>query len=313
MGTNLRRGVGACFGAAALVLGGASLAWACTAQAGITGSAVEGQSAGPAGSQTTISVSNFAPGPVEVRWNSADGSVLATGNGPDFKSTITIPQVAEGVYYVVAVGRERQASMPFEVTSATAQQSGAGKSSATSSTGTGQNTASTSGDDQRQSSDGQASVSPRGGAVSSGPSGGNSVVNPAQVAPATDESVGSTPTETASRPASTVRQPGRSTANGTSVIGTSGPSAVGEEAAATPEASAPVANAVAGSTASGDLWSGFSAGEGRTPRGAALSDGPSTATTSTPLVAAGAFSVALAAMFGGFLAAEMRRRRVTAQ
>lgn len=314
MGGSVRRSVLMGVGAAAFALGSASVAWACSAQSGITGSAVRGQSSGAAGSQIQVSVTNFPADPVSIHWNSVDGEVLATGRGPDFSTSITIPQVAEGVYYVVASGgqpgREQRASMSVEVTSASAQQSGTGRSTSQASNGTGQTSASTSVDEQ-QAPSGQASASPTGGAVSSGPSGADSVAGPTSGATATDEAVArsaGTPTAAASALA---RQSGTATAKSSSASGASAPSA-GQQALATPsEESSPTPSGVAGATASGDLWSGFSAGDGSTPRGAGLT-GDSSPATSTPLVAAGAFSVALAAMLGGFLAAEVRRRRVVA-
>lgn len=61
----------------------------------------------------------FSGGPVEIRWNSATGPLLATATGPDFSTDVTIPDAPPGSYVVLAVGRERQqtfvARAAFEV------------------------------------------------------------------------------------------------------------------------------------------------------------------------------------------------------
>lgn len=316
MGGSVRRSVLMGMGAVVFALGSASVAWACSAQSGITGSAVQGQSSGAAGSQIEVRITNFPPDPVSINWNSADGELLATGRGPDFATRITIPQVAEGVYYVVASGgqpgREQRASMSVEVTTSGAQQSGTGRSTTQVSSGTGESTASTSGDEEQATSSGQASTN-RGGAVSSGPSGA-SVADPSSGSTPNAEPAGrATGTGTTAASASTERQSGAATASDSSAPGAPAPSGA-QQSLATPAADATSApTAVAGATASGDLWSGFSTADGTTPRGAGLTDDSSPAGTSNSLVAVGAFSVALVAMFGGFLTAEVRRRRVLAR
>lgn len=124
-------------GVVALGLVTVAVAWACspTAKIAVTGQTPAGDSpstaAGPAGSTATVRGSEFADGPVEVRFNSTNGPVLAREPGPDRTPTleIRIPNEAPGVYYVVAVGRSAdgavagKASAPFEITAPPAKNS----------------------------------------------------------------------------------------------------------------------------------------------------------------------------------------------
>ncbi len=124
-------------GVVALGLATVAVAWACspTAKIAVTGQIPPGVSpstaAGPAGSTATVRGSEFADGPVEVRWNSTNGPVLAREPGPNRTPTleIKIPNEAPGVYYVVAVGRSAdgsvagKASAPFEITAPPAKDS----------------------------------------------------------------------------------------------------------------------------------------------------------------------------------------------
>lgn len=114
-------GVAAC----AVALTAFSVAWACSPGGGIS---VE-PGGGPAGSTVVVSGSGFETtaaggnGPVQIRWNSMSGPVLATANGPDFSVNVGIPETAQSrTYYVVAVqelatGATRTAPDSFQVTS----------------------------------------------------------------------------------------------------------------------------------------------------------------------------------------------------
>ncbi|MGH2771672.1 MAG: IPT/TIG domain-containing protein [Actinomycetota bacterium] len=107
------------FAAAAVLMLAGGLAWACTEAAGIS----LGSNSGPAGTAVTIQGSNFAPGPVEIRWNNSKGQVLGTAQGPDFSTQITPPAgSATDVYYVVAIqkgqGGTFKATETFEVVGA---------------------------------------------------------------------------------------------------------------------------------------------------------------------------------------------------
>ncbi len=151
----------ASFCLAALLLGGASFAWACGPQPSIR----LRPTSGPAGSHVNVSGASFRSGDVEIHWDSVNGPVLGTAMGPSFSETVRIPRTEEGVYYIVAVlyqagphngpgspedtGRGQNAAAAFEVTSAVTSQpenraqkeaptktvSGGGKTSQTTSAG----------------------------------------------------------------------------------------------------------------------------------------------------------------------------------
>lgn len=111
----LRRSTGMLMtGAFAMVLGGASLAFACGGQATISLSS----SSGSAGSNIGISGALFtAEGPVSIHWGGASGPVVATATGPSFSVSGTVPaNAAPGVHYVVATSGSFQASKAFRVT-----------------------------------------------------------------------------------------------------------------------------------------------------------------------------------------------------
>lgn len=84
-----------------LVLGAISYAWACTPSAATTLSAPSGA----AEERVTMNGTAFHKGvPVEIRWNSVSGPVLATATGPDFSLPVTIPADAKpDAYYLFAV------------------------------------------------------------------------------------------------------------------------------------------------------------------------------------------------------------------
>lgn len=103
-------------GLAALVLGGASFAWACGPQAVISVK----PTSGPPGTQATVSGAGFREGAIEIHWDSATGVVLNRTTGPSFSVGVTIPQANAGVHHIVAVHTETQSTAPasFEVTAA---------------------------------------------------------------------------------------------------------------------------------------------------------------------------------------------------
>ena len=105
-------------GIVAVVLGGASFAFACGGQATIGVSS----SSGTAGSTITISGALFlADTPVNVYWNSVGGTLLGTATGPNFSLSATVPANAGvGVHYVVGTAGTFQASTAFRVTAGTA-------------------------------------------------------------------------------------------------------------------------------------------------------------------------------------------------
>lgn len=101
-----------------VVLSAASMAWACTYQpriVGVTPQATE------RGAVVTMTAQGVAAGQaVEVRWNGAEGLKLAETRSDaigNFSVDVAIPDVAPGVYSLVAVaGSNGVARAAFEVT-----------------------------------------------------------------------------------------------------------------------------------------------------------------------------------------------------
>ncbi len=97
----------------------ASVAWACVPQARLV--TLQPSSSGPPGADVTVEVVGFDPGPAEVRWNSFNGVLLATGDGPNFSVSVTVPQAGDGLYSVVVIARQpgggigNASSTPFQV------------------------------------------------------------------------------------------------------------------------------------------------------------------------------------------------------
>lgn len=105
-------------GIMAMVLGGASLAFACGGQPTLGLSS----NSGPAGSPLTLTGALFpADAKVNVYWGGEGGVLVGTGTGPSFSIDTTVPaNAAAGVHYVVATTGGTQASRPFRVASASA-------------------------------------------------------------------------------------------------------------------------------------------------------------------------------------------------
>jgi len=113
----------------AITVSGAALAWACTPGGNIDARGPTGGNSGPQGSEMTVDARGFATdAPVEVRWTNSEGQTLrplTTARGPEFTVSSTVPNLADGVYYVVATGdytdaetgeqRTRQVVRPFQV------------------------------------------------------------------------------------------------------------------------------------------------------------------------------------------------------
>lgn len=107
-----RAGPWGCVAALAVVIAAAGTAWACTPSAYI----MSDPSSGAAGSSATISGRYFYAEPVQLRWNTTSGPVLAQSSGPDFVVSVKIPDVAPGVYYIVATADRARVSASFQVT-----------------------------------------------------------------------------------------------------------------------------------------------------------------------------------------------------
>ncbi|HUP70165.1 MAG TPA: hypothetical protein VM142_10170 [Acidimicrobiales bacterium] len=322
-----KRGAGLVAAAAAvLILGAASMAWACTTQAYV--GRIDPGSGAP-GSRATVTASQFNPGPVEIRWNGTGGRLLATANGPDFSVEITIPPATPNTYSVVAVQRSGsvilgKAAVPFEVTPASAAESGgyqSGSSGDTSSTGQTASARTAGGSGSTGTSGSDAGTAPassgtvgNGGAAFPGEPGGNgsaavpgepdSVGAPAAASGATGRRADAVPAAASSAVASSRG------ANAASVPAASGLSAPQPDS----PSAAPVRDddriPVSKATAAGDLWSGFD-GSAATV-GPSLVDAPGSNPGVSPQAVAGLFSaalVALFALFAGFALAEAGRRR----
>ena len=101
-----------------------SVAWACTGPGfGVPASsmAVEPGS-GVAGTTTTVKGKSFGSGPVEIRWDSTGGPLLASTTGPDFSTSVRVPNAPSGEHKFFAFSRDPDgaprpgATAAFEVT-----------------------------------------------------------------------------------------------------------------------------------------------------------------------------------------------------
>lgn len=98
------------------------VAHACSITTSISLSPTSGQ----ARSVTTVYGAGFAAGPVQVRWGSPTGPLLATAQGPTIAVPITVPNVAPGPYYVDAMDGVGDVDFVSAVFSVTVSSTGAG-------------------------------------------------------------------------------------------------------------------------------------------------------------------------------------------
>lgn len=103
-----------------LVLGvGLSPAFACAPQPLIS---LDPRASSGSGAAVGLDGLRFSVGPVEVRWNTVDGPLLATATGPDFHADVRIPEAPPGLYALVVLSRGADGSVgllsraSFEVT-----------------------------------------------------------------------------------------------------------------------------------------------------------------------------------------------------
>lgn len=229
-------------------------AWACTASAELYAS----PDAGPAASQTRVEGYRFdSASPVEIRWNSRTGPVLATVAGPNFSVQVTIPASAQvGDYVIVGinVGGSFAPATPFRVTSggsSAGQGGGSGSRTGTVSSGGSQSTPPPA--PEQSETPPAANTAPPAGP---GPEAAEPPAPPSSGSPRSDGRVGSTaaaPAPAASSPASSVRdasQPAGNAAAGDVLVPESTTGAV------------EVGPAPSARSASDDMWGGF-AGDGR--------------------------------------------------
>lgn len=316
-GTKRRAGLVAA-AAGLMIMGAASVAWACTQQAYI-GSISPGS--GPAGSRATITASRFNPGPVQIRWNGTDGPLLATASGPSFSVGITIPDSRLGDYTVVAVQRQNdvivgKASVPFQVTPAGAFSQGGYSSNDGTSTADGGQDA--SGGVTRSSTAGEdssgAGESPSGQPAAG--SGGTAFPSEASSATAASPDAGASTGQTASRAVSSGSGPAGQAANGAVPSAASGVARASDETIRPAQPSLTPTDEAAGTipsrrSATADLWGGFT--DGQPARGVGLSGAPASGGGTSPLaVGAGLLTAGLVALFAGFGVAEHGRRRALA-
>lgn len=88
---------------AAAVAGLAVGASACVPQPLLS---VEPRASGPSGTQLTVRARDVPGMNSEIRWNGAEGPVLATAESKrDFSVSVTVPDVEPGLYALVVIGR----------------------------------------------------------------------------------------------------------------------------------------------------------------------------------------------------------------
>lgn len=293
--------------ATALLAGAA--AWACTASAELS----TAPNFGAAGSRTTVTGYRFdTSAPVEIRWATRTGPVLARTSGPNFSVEVTVPaNAATGDYVIVGMNIDSSfaPATPFRVTASGATTTRTGSS--------GSRTGSVSGGSVES-----------GSATADAGSAGSSTDEPGgPAAPASDGSepggpltssvdeVGNASTTSGQRSATardnTVVAPSRSV----SAAGSQMATAPGSTPAATPieeQVTAPAVGVPSARSAGSDIWGGFAAGDGPV-RGPGLStDVPSGSAGGPTGLAAGIglLSLAMVALTAGAGVTVLRRRRL---
>lgn len=61
---------------------------------------------GTGGSTATVTGSTFAAEPVEIHWDSIGGPLIGSASGPNFSTSVTIPNVSSGDYHIIAFSRD---------------------------------------------------------------------------------------------------------------------------------------------------------------------------------------------------------------
>lgn len=82
----------------------ASTAWSCVPQPRLV---ILPSANGAAGSSVAVKGIGFDPAPstAEIRWNTADGPLLATADQADFDRTVIVPEVPPGLYAILVLSR----------------------------------------------------------------------------------------------------------------------------------------------------------------------------------------------------------------
>lgn len=313
------------FVVAAVVAATASLAWACTGlpqinvdsrrAAGPDSEAGGDIASGPPGTRVFINGTEFGSGPVELRWDSMTGKLLATTTGPSFSVAVTIPQATPGVYTILAVQSDDarnatgQARTPFEVTNPSAEPGTSATPTVGGGAAQGSNTRTRASGADTQGSTGAAGAGDEfavGGTVTSSEPSQSTLSNSPPGVGAGQSSSGSA----ASSATGATASPARSGLGGaTAPTAATAPTEAGALVPVPGEES--LANTASNlqRTVSADLWGGFQSGTISLNGGGASEP----ATTQGPWFALGmgllVASAGLIAMLGGFAVAEVRRRR----
>lgn len=296
----------------ATLIGGASLAWACTRTTTVTLS----PSFGRPGSQTQVSGRGFvtpAGGvgePVEIRWNSTSGPVLGRAVGPNFSVTVTIPEAGDGVYYLLAIGTSARSQASFQVRTTTsgspeAEPTGEGQ---TSNVATGSEAAPSSRSGSTASGTEGTSQSTTGEqpAASTAGTGAQSVTAPAgQASPSPVPAEQASAAQNAAGSARSAGQPATVGERSEAAKGSAISASAGTPTPA-PEREEEVAPSPRSATA--DLYSGFASGHVGSLTAPGI-DGSPSGGTSPLAVGVGLLTVGLIALGLGFGAAELARRR----
>lgn len=278
----------------ATAMSAAAVAWACTPTADMTA----GPGSGPPGTQVTFTGTGFDKGIVELRMDSTTSAPLTTVQGPSFSVTLTVPETSPGYHTFGAVGYNSEgvavgeASVPFEVTGASAEPAQSVAPTVPQSSGR-PAPRPTTGAVERVSS----SPRPQADRRSSDRDVVRPAGTPAAVAPGADASAAPAPSTATPDPAGAaqsgqgaraVRTPGSASDSPRPL---SGIRRIEIGAQATDRAAAPK-----------DLWATSpNAGDEQT------------ATSGGQLaIGAGLLAFGLVALFGGFAIAELRRRRALA-
>ena len=119
----------------------ASIVWATAVVSGIVMAAaraaacvpqpliwVQPKASGPSSSQVTLDGIAFSPGPVEIRWNTIDGPLLLTADGPTFNAVIAIPPSQPGQYALLAFSRDQNGAVGVSARAAFTVTDGSGTS-----------------------------------------------------------------------------------------------------------------------------------------------------------------------------------------
>lgn len=314
-----------------VALGGASVAWACSAQphAGIGG----GQTSGPVGTQVTVTGRDFDPGPVQVRWNSKSGQLLGEGQGPTFSVPITIPQAPAGVHYIVAVQPlgGATASLAFEVTApartttnsttnnsgtTSASASGAEEETTTNSSSTQTTAANNSKATTSETDPNPAGNSTNQSTANTSPARSSDEQPNSQVAASPAASPASSPGPAGAAPVAAVSpatSQTRSASANPAVVTTPAGQAVFGGSSATPVVPPAEADKASAATVSGDTWSGFASGaKPSLLSGEFITSNPGSGSGSGLGIGVGLIGAGLVALFAGFAVAESSRKRAFA-